>query len=95
MENGVLVTIKILPPFTTGSKSIEKALHLGKDPSIIDLLVEASSQGILNIEKVVDGCEVRDGVVILVNGRTVFNLRHRLNNGDRVAIMPLVPGGYK
>ncbi|MEM0006068.1 MAG: MoaD/ThiS family protein [Ignisphaera sp.] len=93
MVNGIPITIKILPPFTPNSKSIEKTFYFEKNPSIIDLLTTASNNGILKLDSVVECNEIRDGVVVLVNGKTVFDVRHRLDKGDRVVVMPLVPGG--
>ncbi|MEM1560250.1 MAG: MoaD/ThiS family protein [Ignisphaera sp.] len=93
MVNEIPITIKILPPFSPNSKSIEKTLYFEENPSIIDLLTKASDGGILKLDSVVEYNEIKDGVVVLVNGRTVFDLKHRLNKGDRVVIMPLAPGG--
>lgn len=93
MEASISVTIKVLPPFTMDSRIVEKTLHLRENSSIMDLLAEASNQGILAMDKIINSNEVVDGVVILVNGRTVFDVRSRLDNGDRVVVMPLAPGG--
>ncbi|MCS7112331.1 MAG: hypothetical protein N3D82_00785 [Ignisphaera sp.] len=93
MEDRIPITIKVLPPFTSSLTSVEKTLYLRGNPTIMDLLTEASSQGILAVGKVVNGDEVRDGVVILVNGRTVFDIKSKLSRGDKVVIMPLAPGG--
>ncbi len=93
MESMISITIKILPPFTPNSKSIEKVFYFEKSPSIIDLLIEASNNGILKLDSVIDSGEIKNGVVLLVNGKTVFDVKQKLNKGDRVVVMPLVPGG--
>uniref|UniRef100_A0A7C5XNG0 MoaD/ThiS family protein n=2 Tax=Ignisphaera aggregans TaxID=334771 RepID=A0A7C5XNG0_9CREN len=93
MEKRIYVKIKVLPPFTLNLKSVESILHLDKDYSLIELFSKASSQGILKIDNVVDNGGIRDNVVVLVNGKTIFDLRYRLSDGDRVVVMPLAPGG--
>ena len=89
----ILVKLKVFPPFTNGPQTIEKTLYLEDNAKIENLLALASEQGILKAGSVLKGNSVKEGVVILVNGRTVFDLKYPLNNGDKVAIMPLVPGG--
>ena len=89
----VLVKLKVFPPFVNDSQTIEKIFSLKSGASIEELIALASEQGVLRVDKILNGNSIKEGVVILVNGRTVFNLNYTLNDKDKVVIMPLVPGG--
>lgn len=93
VANKIRVTLKIFPPFSKNPNSIEKDLYLSENSTLMDLLVEASNQGLINVVEIIHKNEVKDGVVILINGRSSFNLIQKLTNGDRIAILPLAPGG--
>ncbi len=91
-----LVTLKVLPPFVPdSSRSIEKKYVLDDGAKLIDLLMIARDDKVLLLDKVIslDDGGVREGVVILVNGRTVFDMNYIPSNGDRITILPLAPGG--
>ena len=91
--NGVRVLLKILPPFAKNG-IIERYYTLPGTPRIVDVLRLAQNEGILDMSKVVDEKgEVREGVVVLVNGRTVYETECELNGESRVVILPLVTGG--
>jgi len=90
-----VVTLKVFPPFVLdGNKSIERKYIMADDARLIDLLMMAKDD-VLILNKVIslESQEIREGVVVLVNGRTVFDINYILSNGDRVAILPLAPGG--
>jgi molybdopterin converting factor small subunit len=93
VKKKICVKLKILPPFTPNLKTIESMLHLEDGPTLAKLLTKASNQGILEINKLIEGDELKDNIVILINGKTIFDLKQELNDGDRVVIMPLAPGG--
>ncbi|MEM1644687.1 MAG: MoaD/ThiS family protein [Ignisphaera sp.] len=93
MVNKIRVTLKIFPPFSKSPNSIEKNIYLGENSTLMDLLVEASSQGLINIDEIIHNNEIKDGVVVMVNGRSSFNLTQKLTNNDRIVILPLAPGG--
>lgn len=89
----VSVKLKAFLPFVNESQTIEKVFSLRSEASIEELIVLASEQGVLRVDRILNGNDIKEGVVILVNGRTVFNLNYTLNDGDKVVIMPLVSGG--
>ncbi len=89
----ISVRLKVFPPFVHGSHTIERVFNLRSGASVKELIVLAAEHGVLRVDNVLEEAGVKEGVVILVNGRTVFNLEHTLSNGDKVAIMPLAPGG--
>jgi molybdopterin converting factor small subunit len=93
MQEQISITIKIFPPFSRSSKSMERTLHINKDSTIADLLNIASKEGLIDIGDILENNEIKDGVVILVNGRNVYNLAQKLDNNDKVVILPLAPGG--
>lgn len=93
VANKIKVTLKIFPPFSKNPNSIEEDLYLWENSTLMDLLVEASNQGLINAVEIIYNDEVKDGVVILINGRSSFNLMQKLTNGDRISILPLAPGG--
>ncbi|MCC6015440.1 MAG: MoaD/ThiS family protein [Desulfurococcaceae archaeon] len=93
MQEQISVTIKIFPPFSKSSKSIERTLYINKDSTIANLLNIASKEGLIDISEILENNEIKDGVVILVNGRNVYNLAQKLDNNDKVVILPLAPGG--
>jgi sulfur carrier protein ThiS len=72
---------------------MERTLHINKDSTIADLLNIASKEGLIDIGDILENNEIKDGVVILVNGRNVYNLAQKLDNNDKVVILPLAPGG--
>ena len=88
------VTLKIFPPFTGSLHTVERTYTLpGSPPGLIEVLRIAQSEGLLDSDKVIDeNGEVREGAVILVNGRAVFSANCKLRSG-RVVVMPLAPGG--
>jgi len=91
-----LVTLKIFPPFVAVSdRSVEKKYFVSDKAKLIDLLMMARDDNVLLLDRVVSlkDREIKDGVVILVNGRAVFDLDYMLSDGDRVVILPLAPGG--
>jgi len=91
-----VVILKVFPPFVVGSnRSVEKKYSIADEAKLIDLLMMARDDNILLLDKVVslEDREIREGVVVLVNGRTVFDMDYMLSNGDRIAILPLAPGG--
>jgi len=91
-----VITLKIFPPFVAVSdRSVEKKYLVPDKARLIDLLIMARDDNILLLDRVVSlkDREIRDGVVILVNGRSVFDLDYMLSDGDKVAILPLAPGG--
>lgn len=88
------VTLKVLPPFTGGLQTAEGEYLLPDGARLIDLLKVAEGEGVIKLSTVVgEGGEVRDGVIVLVNGRAVYRLDHTLRDGDRVVVLPLAPGG--
>jgi len=92
VKKKICIKLKVLPPFTPNLKTIERMLHLEDSPTLVKLLIKASDQGILEINKLIEGDKLKDNIVILINGKTIFDLKQELNEGDRVVIMPLAPG---
>ncbi|RLE99094.1 MAG: hypothetical protein DRJ57_02835 [Thermoprotei archaeon] len=92
--SAVHVTLKVFPPFTSKPHTVERRYALPEDSRLIDVLRAAQSEGLLDLGRVVgEDSEVREGAVILVNGRAVFNADYELHGNDRVVVLPLAPGG--
>ncbi len=87
----VSVRLKILPPLAKNG-TIEKDYSL-TGARLIDMLQLAHKEGLIDMGKIVDGKEIREGVVVLVNGKTVYETDHKLDTNSRVVILPLVTGG--
>jgi sulfur carrier protein ThiS len=88
----ISVRLKILPPLAKNG-TIEKSYSLAGVPRLIEVLQLAHKEGLIDISKVVEGKEIREGVVVLVNGKTVYEIEHKLDTDSRIAILPLVTGG--
>jgi len=87
------VYLKILPPFAKNG-IVERCYTLPGAPRLIDLLQLAQSEGVISVREVVDEKgEIKEGVVVLVNGRTVYEAEYELSGSCRVVILPLVTGG--
>jgi len=60
---------------------------------LIDVLQLAHKEGLIDISEILNGKEIREGVVVLVNGKTVYEAEHKLDADSRIAVLPLVTGG--
>ena len=87
------IRLKILPPFTRNFKSLEVSLTVERGSKLADLIKDLSKKGLITIDKIINNGRLKDYVVILVNGITVFDLSHVVSDGDRIVVMPLASGG--
>jgi len=89
--SAISVRLKILPPLAK-SGTIERDYSL-TGARLIDVLQLAHEEGLTDMGKIVDGKEIREGVVVLVNGKTVYEIDYKLDTNSKVVILPLVTGG--
>lgn len=88
------VKVKILPPLTPNMKSVEMIIELNENTKIIELLKIMAKENMLKIDTILneDG-ELKDNIVILVDGVITSDLLRDVRDVDKIVIMPLAPGG--
>jgi len=89
--------VKLLPPFTYDMNTHELILEVSESTTILDILKNVSSKGVIALDKVLDYSEnsatLKENVVILADGNVVDDLSKKVGGIQKIVLMPLAPGG--